>query len=48
MAMYGLMVKTMGVIEEEAVRRSRMTRIRYLALNLPAKYPPINGVNGNA
>jgi hypothetical protein len=48
MAMYGLTFKTMGVAEEEAVSRRMITRIIFLALNLPDKYPPINGVNGNA
>lgn len=48
MAIYGLIVKTMGVSEEEAMRRMMMTRIIFLALNLPDKYPPIKGENGNA
>jgi hypothetical protein len=48
MATYELTVKTMGVTEEEAVRRTMMTRIIFLALNLPDRYPPIKGVNGSA
>jgi hypothetical protein len=47
MAKYGLIVKTMGVIEEETERRRMMITIRFLALNLPAKYPPIKGVKGS-
>jgi hypothetical protein len=44
MATYELTVKTMGVTEEEAVRRTMITIIRFLALNLPHRYPPIKGV----